>query len=143
MTPTIQERLKAARSAADAVRIAAAHCGVALRSGSDAELIAEAACGFADGVVELRQTVPRYYWQDADGIERLRQRMRHQLLDLVTSEGRVPVSLPTETITHQQSRPGGEGTEVGMSGDWDEAVVVLSVGVRTPPYDRAAAAPTA
>jgi hypothetical protein len=126
--------------------------GVAGRQISDwqARMIAEAACGFAEQVVETTKTAPREpHWEDPRFREHLRQEMRWDLLDMVTRTGRVPVSLPAEQVRYLRgfgltAPPGsGAGTggmeETGEDGPWDTVAVTLTVGVRVPPVDRAAA----
>ena len=130
------------RSAAEAVTTAVKECRLAVSVGdSQARSIANAANSYWDQIIDRRRAVPRQEWAVEDFREDLRQRMRHDLLDLVTRQGFVPVILPHETVRYVT---GGildpeNVHEVPESADWQMAVVILEVYVRTPAVDREAA----
>lgn len=132
--------MPAARSAAEAVRRIARERGFDIGEWG-AHLMAEAACSFYDDVTVGRQIAHRPQWKHPGYREHLRQRMRHELLDLITRQGFVPVSLPHEEVRFVA---GGildpaNMHEVPESADWLTVVVTLECPVRRPPVDRKAA----
>jgi hypothetical protein len=110
-----------------------------------ASLIARALLDWADAAYEVHQTVPKEAWAQTGFRDSLRQEMRRQLLDEVTSQGRIPTALPSEAVRYLDNPfPKPSGSEVppwavqaGAPYGWVE--VTLAVQVRTPPVDRAAA----
>ena len=115
--------------------------------GYQAAAIAEAAGIWASGAAAVLQAVPRHAWEDDRGREHLRQRMRSRLLDKITREGHVPVSLPAERLYRTPFMPWMNSADdapvpqysMPADSDWEQVVIVLGVGVRTPPVDRQAA----
>jgi hypothetical protein len=110
-------------------------------SDSQARALADAANSYWDQITYVGQAVPREQWEADRFREYLRQRMRNDLLELVTRQGFVPVTLPHETVRYVT---GGildpeNVHEVPESADWQMAVVILEVYVRAPPVDREAA----
>lgn len=108
-----------------------------------AAAIAEAAGIWASGGAAVMQAFPRELWEDVRSREHVRQRMWWTLLDKITREGHVPVSLPAESLYRTPFMPWADGTVPPQSmpadSDWELMVIVLKVGVRTPPVDRQAA----
>lgn len=128
--------LAAATSAADAARRILARRCINIPD-YIAEQVADAVLGYSDNRLEVRGTAERWIWQDPDGQAHILQRLRHQLLDTVTSGGYVPTALPTQTCTYTSWRDGGR--TVAATEPWDQAEITLTVPVRTPPVDREAA----
>lgn len=113
-----------------------------------AEVLAEAAGIWASGSMEVRSAAQREVWAVEDYRAHLRQEMRFKLLDKITREGYVPVSLPAETLHYTKFPYGGQQDEADPTpppfsmpegSDWDQVIVVLEVGIRRPAVDRAAA----
>jgi hypothetical protein len=125
------------RSAAAAVQAQARDFGLWLPD-DQARALAEAACSFWEEIVYIRADATREMWGDRAYRETLRQMTRHKLLDVVTSRGLIPASLPQETVRYMAGWPGcGNAREVAESAEWDTAQVTLEVPVRKPPADRA------
>lgn len=103
------------------------------------ELIAREILAYADDQVGTIQVAPREMWENEGYRRHRRQAMRRELIEAVTSQGYVPVGLPTETLVYVRMGPPWYGGEVPESADWDTVKVSLEVKVRTPPVDRAAA----
>lgn len=104
--------------------------------------IAEAVLACYDSVVGWVELAPRIRWEEPGFRDHLRQRMRHKLLDKVTSEGFVPTGLPSETVHRLYAMFGAEpipAEAVSAGAEWDLARVELTVPVRTPAVDREAA----
>lgn len=112
-----------------------------------ADQIVAAVLGYADSAYMVREIVVRQAWEQVDYRDRIRQRMRSQLLDEVTAQARLPVALPSEALrylAHPITFPGDEGREipadaVSAGADYEHVEVTLAVPVRTPPVDRKAA----
>jgi hypothetical protein len=138
-----RDRLRQARSAAEAVQIAASFAGLRDVGEWVARQLAEAAVGFSDSAVSVREAAPRELWEIEGFRDQLRRKMRWNLLDLVTSQGLVPVTLPAEAISYRAwgftaDEAAGSG-EVPESANWTTVLVMMSVRVRIPPVDREAA----
>lgn len=124
--------------------LAAGEVGVGLAE-HQAKHIADAAIAFYDEAAAVRQVASPEMWRAPGFQGHLRQSMRHELLDMITRKGLVPVSLPRETVRFMGGGyaafvdPEGAGYEVPETGDWHQAAVMLSVPVRRPPVDREAA----
>jgi len=65
-----------------------------------ASAIIEAALAYADETAQCRQMAYREQWEQPGWRDWMRQRMRHDLLDMITTQGLVPVSLPAEKIRY-------------------------------------------
>lgn len=113
-----------------------------------AEVLAEAAGIWASGSMEVRSAAQREVWAVEDYRAHLRQEMRFKLLDKITREGYVPVSLPVETLHFTRFRyhdllsdgdPQPPSFSMPEDSNWDQVIAVLEVGIRRPPVDRAAA----
>ncbi|SRR5216683_4822039 len=131
------------RTAAEAVRQAAARCRVGDISLYAAEAIARAAIAFADGVQQIRQAADRLQWEQEGFRDYLRQDMRYKLLYSITRQGLVPVALPQETVRYMTGGILDPENQHEVPGDldapWQAVVLTLEVGVRRPPVDREAA----
>jgi hypothetical protein len=137
-----QAYIREATSAGEAVRRAAMFAGVTLVADFQADAIAKAAQSWAAGKMQVRQMAPRERWKEEGFREYLRQRMRRELLESITSEGHVPVSLPAERLRFLADihfSADDSGREVPEAGPWEMVAVILEVGVRTPSVDRRAA----
>ena len=128
--------LHSAVDAAEAA-IAAARCPAVDRS--VLEVIAMAVLARADNQLGTVQVVHREMWENEGYRDYHRQVMRRELHEAVTSQGYVPIALPSETVRYLKMAPPSFGAEVPESVDWDTAEISLEVAVRTPPVDRAEA----
>ena len=128
-----------ASNAAGAAGVAARFAGLPDLTSGQLELIAAAVLGHADNRLRNCQVVPREMWENEGYLDHRRQAMRRELHEAVTSQGYVPVALPSETVRYLKMAPPSFGAEVPESGDWDTAEITLEVAVRTPPVDRAEA----
>jgi hypothetical protein len=128
-----------AGNAVEAARVAAKFAGIPDLTSGQLELIATAVLSHADNRLGSRQTVDRHMWQTAEYRDYHCQVMRRELHEAVTSQGYVPVALPSETVRYLKMAPPSFGAEVPESADWDTAEITLEVAVRTPPVDRAEA----
>jgi hypothetical protein len=147
-----RETLKAARDAAHAAQLAASFTGVRLDTWQ-AEKIAEAARSFAEDWLHIRRPLRRDQWADEGHREYVRQRMRFDLLDTVTRQGLVPVDLPAETLRYlgrwgfmlgddperTESIPEVPAEAVEQGAEWETVILTLTVPVRRPSVNRAAA----
>jgi hypothetical protein len=132
--------IRSAPDVAEAVRRAARHVGVTVEHDYQANAIAEAARSFADTVIGNRRAAARFQWENEGFRDYTRQDLRRELLDTITRQGLLPVSLPRETIRYTAGFPDAGGLrEVPESADWQTVIVEIEVGVRTPPVDREAA----
>lgn len=139
----------------DAVeRTAAAH-GIHLYTHVAAAIADAVLNTTADTVVSMREACAREQWEhDERYRDHVRAHLRRKLLDAVTSQGRIPTTLPVEELRHYDwrnwpmSRMTDEQTPDGavvpdwaieQGADWTHVEVSLTVPVRTPPIDRAAA----
>lgn len=145
-----RQHLAEATSAADAVMRAAQRFHIPIEYDYQARAVAEAALSYADTTVTSRRPARKDEWADEGYRDYLRQDMRHKLLDLVTRQGLIPVALPAETlkymdrwfnpVTDDMERPEGIPAEAVKQGaEWETVILTLSVPVRRPPVDRAAA----
>jgi hypothetical protein len=117
--------------------------------GYQAEAIAEAVGIWASGVAAVRYVADRQKWETAGFRDYIRQEMRWKLLDKITREGHVPVSLPAEALHRTRLMPwtaDPEADDVPVprfsmpeDSDWDQVIIVLEAGIRSPPVDRQAA----
>lgn len=130
--------LRDAGSAVEAAGVAARFAGREIDS-TTLELIAAAVLGHADNRLGSRQTVDRHMWENEGYRDYRRQEMRRELHEAVTSQGYVPIALPSETVRYLKMAPPSFGGEVPESVDWDTVEIALEVPVRTPPVDRAEA----
>jgi hypothetical protein len=144
-----EEIRKNAANVTQAVEIAGRHVGVGLFD-YQATYIAEVARTFAEGWLHVRHAMHREEWAIEDFRAHVRRKMRFDLLDTVTSQGFIPVDLPAESLkymdrffiaaTDDLERPEGIPAEaVEQGAEWETVILVLSVPVRRPPVDRAAA----
>lgn len=123
-----------ATSPAHAAGRAAALHGITLPRDT-AQQIADAVLGHADKQHSVRTSLDRRTWQHPDVCEHALQRLRHQLLDEITSQGLLPTALPTQTLTYvswqyRSSKPlAASETEPA---EWDAVEITLTVPVRTP-----------
>lgn len=115
---------------------------------SVAREIAAALLGYADSAIEVRQSYLREQWSNEQHRNHLRERMRWQLLNEVTKQGRIPAALPTEGIRYlsapwhiadPDNASEVPAEAVAQGAPYERVEVVLAVQVRTPPVDRAAA----
>jgi hypothetical protein len=127
-----------ASNAAEAAGVAARFAGREIDS-TTLELITAAVLSHADNRLGSRQTVDRHMWENEGYRDYRRQTMRRELHEAVTSQGYVPVALPSETVRYLKMAPPSFGGEVPESADWDTVEIMLEVAVRTPPVDRAEA----
>ena len=128
-----------AGNAVEAAGVAAKFAGLSNLTSDQLELIATAVLGHADNRLGSRDTAPRHLWQTAEYRDYHRQTMRRELHEAVTSQGYVPIALPSEMVRYLKMAPPAFGAEVPESADWDTAEISLEVAVRTPPVDRAEA----
>lgn len=128
-----------AGNAVEAARVAAKFAGIPDLTSGQLELIAAAVLSHADNRLGECQAVPREMWENEGYLDYRRQVMRRELHEAVTSQGYVPVALPSETVRYLKMAPPSFGGEVPESGDWDTAEVTLEVAVRAPAIDRAEA----
>lgn len=89
-----------APTAGEAVQRAASCAGFHIPYEYAADAIARAAQSWADSSATVREAAGRLQWESGPFRDYLRQDMRWKLLDLITREGRVPVSLPAERIAY-------------------------------------------
>lgn len=139
--PADRAYIRQAPTAAEAAGRAAALHGISL-PGYAARQIADAVLGHADSTASARDSVERRMWQDPGAREYLLQRLRHRLLDEITSQGLVPTALPTVALAYQSWRYGSEQplrASEAEPAEWDTVEVTLTVPVRVPPVDRKAA----
>jgi hypothetical protein len=132
-----------ATTPADAAGRAAALHGISL-PGYAAQQIADAVLGYADNTVSVRDSVERRTWQDPGAQEHLLQRLRHRLLDEITSQGLIPTALPAVALRYASwlygsDRPLPMRVSETEPAEWDTVEVTLTTPVRVPPVDRKAA----
>lgn len=132
--------LAQATSPADAARRMLARRGITVYDYL-AQDVADAVLNYASDTISVRDRCERHMWQSRDFQEHLLQRLRHRLLDEITTQGCVPTALPAQAIRYvtwagsePPAQPGDPEPAV-----WDQAEVVLSAPVRMPPVDRKAA----
>jgi hypothetical protein len=146
-----RKQITEARSLEIALQRAASLVGADLLV-HQAEALAEAAGIWASGWVTVRYAADRRMWEMDGFRDHVRQEMRWKLLDKITREGHVPVSLPAEKLYRTrfmpfQREPDADDTPVPSfsmpeDSDWDQVAIVLEVGIRTPEVDRRAAVKT-
>ena len=143
---------KHARNATEAVQIAARQVGSEL-AGYQAQWVAEVARTFAEGGSAVREACPRQMWEIEDYRQHVRREMRFRLLDELTSQGFIPVDLPSETLRYlgrwgfmagddlerAEGIPEIPAEAVEQGAEWETVILTLTVPVRRPPVDRAAA----
>lgn len=115
--------------------------------------IADAVLATADTICQVEELCVRQWWEREERYrDHVRQELRHKLLDGITRDGRIPTALPVETLGYRDIRrawptdgaprwDGGVVPDEAVAGgaDWTHRLVRLTVPVRTPPVDRAAA----
>jgi hypothetical protein len=112
--------------------------------------IVEAVLACADGAYEVREMLHREAWEDESHRDRVRQSLRHKLLDKCAREALVPTMLPVELLRHFEGLPmlgSPDGSPAGevpawaveSGAAWHMVEVSLTVAVRRPVIDRVAA----
>lgn len=133
--------LAQATSAADAARRILARRRINIPD-YIAEQVADAVLGYSGNMMSVRESIPRHLWQHPDIQEHALQRLRHQLLDEITSQGLLPSALPSHALVYQSWRYGSDqplrASETEPA-EWDTVEITLTAPVRVPPVDRKAA----
>jgi hypothetical protein len=143
----ISEAPNVAEAVQRAAKLAAVPCTL---HDYQAQAIADAARSFADSTVHVTRGVARRDWEDDQFRHYVRDKMRYDLLALLTKQGLIPVDLPAESVkyldrwfnpdVHDAERVSGIPPEAVKAGtEWETIMLMLSVPVRRPPVDRAAA----
>lgn len=143
---------KHARNATEAVLIAARQVGKEIAD-YQAQWIAEVARTFAESGAAVREACPRQMWEIEDYRQHVRREMRFKLLNEVTDQGLIPVDLPSEALRYVgrwgfmagddperfEGIPEIPAEAVEQGAEWETVILTLTVPVRRPPVDRAAA----
>lgn len=133
--------LAQATSPADAARRILARRGITVDD-YVAQVVADAVLNHVSNTISVRESVERGTWQSPGAQDYMLQRMRHRLLDEITSQGMVPTALPSQALRFV-SWPYRSDVPIRASetepAEWDTVEVTVSAPVRVPPVDRKAA----
>jgi hypothetical protein len=133
--------LAQATSPADAARRILARRGITVND-YVAQVVADAVLNHVSNTISVRESVERGTWQSPGAQDYMLQRLRHRLLDEITSQGLIPTALPTAALRYGSWLYGtGEPMRASETepAEWDTVEVTVSAPVRVPPVDRKAA----